>query len=485
MTLTKGPKPGLSGPPLDLSALPEAGGPRASAFIERYVRTPKGTGARQPLRLRPWQRGLIGGLLDDPRPRRGTISIPAGNGKSTLAAALGLYGILGDGVEGAQVPIVASDKRQAGIIQRIARRMVELDPELAEQVIIYFDYLYVPRTDSTLQALPAELEALQGWDPSLAIVDELHVVTRDVYESLEARAGKRERSLLLAISTPPRTGDTDTVMWDLVETGRAGTDPSMFFREYAAPLGCDLDDEAAWHQANPALGDFLHIDALRANRTTMRETTFRAWRLGQWPGISDDAWLPDGAWDACMHRGRVTNDLPHVLAFDGSFSGDATVLVSATIEDRPHLELLACWEPPEGARDYRVPVLEVEDKIREVCRTRKVREVVADPYRWNRSLQILEAEGLPIVEFPQSPQRMTPATTGLYEAIMNQAVTQDGDPRLARHVANAVLRQDARGARITKDHKDSKRRIDGAVCAIMAHARARTLATKRGMQIFV
>jgi hypothetical protein len=32
---------------------------------------------------------------------------------------------------------------------------------------------------------------------------------------------------------------------------------------------------------------------------------------------------------------------------------------------------------------------------------------------------------------------MTPATTGLYEAVVNGAVTHSGDPRLARHIGNA------------------------------------------------
>src|SRR4029450_1124421 len=98
---------------------------------------------------------------------------------------------------------------------------------------------------------------------------------------MAARAGKRDRSLLLAISTPPRDGNTDGVMWRLVEHGRARADPSFFFAEFAAPGGCDTDDDAAWAVATPALGDFLHADALRATRRTMRESTFRACRLAE------------------------------------------------------------------------------------------------------------------------------------------------------------------------------------------------------------
>jgi phage terminase large subunit-like protein len=233
----------VTAPPLDLRRLPRRGGARAVRFIERYVTVPKGTGARHRMKLRPWQRQIVAGVLDDPRPRQALVSIPAGNGKSTLAAALGLYGLLGDRVEGAQVLVVASDERQARIIFTTAARMVELDDDLSARVQAFKDQLLEPRTNSVFMALPADPGALQGWDPSLAIVDELHVVTDDTFEAMAARAGKREQSLLLAISTPPKAGQDDSVMRRLVDHGREQADPSFYFAEFAAPAGCAVDDE--------------------------------------------------------------------------------------------------------------------------------------------------------------------------------------------------------------------------------------------------
>jgi phage terminase large subunit-like protein len=46
----------------------------------------------------------------------------------------------------------------------------------------------------------------------------------------------------------------------------------------------------------------------------------------------------------------------------------------------------------------------------------------------------------------------------------------------ARHVGNAVVKNDSRGHRIVKEHKDSARRIDLAVAAVMAHVAASTTA---------
>jgi phage terminase large subunit-like protein len=438
------------------------------------------------MKLRPWQREIVHGVLDDPRPRQALVSIPAGNGKSTLAAAIGLYGLLADRVEGAQVLVVASDERQARIIQNTARRMVELEPALGARVHIFKDHLYVPATDSVFMALPADPGALQGWDPSMALVDELHVVTDDTFEAMAARAGKREQSLLLAISTPPKTGQDDSVMRRLVDHGREQADPSFYFAEFAAPAGCALDDEQAWAIANPALDDFLHRDALRATLPPkMRENAFRRYRLGQWVS-QDDAWLPDGAWAACTDAARVVPDAADVvLAFDGSFSRDCTVLAAATIEPRPHVWLERIWEAPEGRRDWRVPVVAVEDAIRAACSRWRVLEVAADPYRWQRSLEVLDGDGVPVHEFFQTAARMGPATARFYQLVVDQVLTHDGGSALARHVANAILREDSRGARLSKETKDSPRRIDAAVAAVMAVHRAAELAGEREPSIYI
>lgn len=88
-------------------------------------------------------------------------------------------------------------------------------------------------------------------------------------------------------------------------------------------------------------------------------------------------------------------------------------------------------------------------------------------------MEVLTDAGLPIVEFPtNTPKRMVPACAALYDAVMDAKVTHDGDPRLERHVRNATIKRDHLGPRITKEHKMSPRKIDIAVCAVIAHERA-------------
>jgi phage terminase large subunit-like protein len=62
-------------------------------------------------------------VFNKPRPRSALWSLPRGNGKSAIAATLGLYGLFGDGVEGAHVVVVAADERQASGDARLARHV--------------------------------------------------------------------------------------------------------------------------------------------------------------------------------------------------------------------------------------------------------------------------------------------------------------------------------------------------------------------------
>jgi phage terminase large subunit-like protein len=479
-----GPRPDITVPPLDLSGLGSTRAARAIKFVGTLT-VPSGKGARRRFRARQFQKKITRKVLA-PGIRTAVVSIPRGNGKSTLAAALALWALV-DGPEGAQVPIVAGvAERQAKICFNIARRMVELDPELAERIQIFQDRLYMPHHDASLFPLPADADALLGANPTFTLVDELGVVDAEVFEAMRLASGKRAESTLLAIGTPPR--ESDSIMRTLVEHGRLGDDPTFALVEYAAPSNTRVADRKAWKQANPALGDFLYEDVFETEAKTVRESTFRQFRLGQWVGQPEEAWMAPELWDAVASQ-QATDGDDVVLALDGSFSQDCTAVVGCTaagdVGDQ-HIFVVGCWENPRpGDETFRIDVQEVEQTIREACRRYNVLEVVADPYRWTRTLQVLQDERIPVSEFPQSPSRMTPATTGLYEAVVNGAVTHDGDPTLARHVANAVLRVDSRGSRLQKEHRDSKRRIDLAVAAVMAHDRARALASRPKAAIYV
>jgi phage terminase large subunit-like protein len=307
-------------------------------------------------------------------------------------------------------------------------------------------------------------------------VDEAGRVDQEVYEVVALATGKQKASVVLAIGTPGPELE-HTVLGRLrAHALDYPDDRSLVWREHSAAGFEDhpVDCSHCWELANPALDDFLARDGLQAVLPPkMREATFRRARLCQLTDTLEEAWLPSGSWAACTDSTKVVTDGEEVvLAFDGSFNGDTTVLVVTTVAERPHVDLVELWD----AAGTQVPIVDVEAAIRAACRRWRVLEIAADPFRWARSLQLLDGEGLPVLEYPQSPGRMTPATSRFYEAVVNQQITHSGDTRLARHVGNAILKEDARGSRLAKEKRDSTRRIDAAVAAVMAHDRAAALA---------
>lgn len=473
-----GPKRAVSAAPLSFKGYPKDRARRRERFIKDYLKVPRGHGAGKPVQLREFQQEIIRGSFA-PGVRTALISLPRGNGKTAFAAMVGLAEMF-VGPPSAEVLVVASDQRQAGITFKLAKRMVELNPELEERVHVYKDRLYVPETDSTLVPLPAEYGALQGFDPSLLIVDELHVVTEEVWAAATSAAGKREESLTLAISTP--AASQDSLMWSLVKHGREGLDPQFYFKEYAAPQDCDAADPAMWRLANPALAcknPFLAEDALEAVRKTIREPVFRQLRLGQWV-TAVESWLPFGAWDQVINEDRLVMPGERiVMAFDGSASGDSTALIGCTVND-PHLFVIGLWENP-GDQRWRVPRSEVDATVAQAFADYDVVELAADPWGWRSELEgwaKIHGEKRVLEWNTAHAGRMAPATDRFYQAVQTQTVSHDGDENLAKHIAHCVAKSTALGDLVSKDRRNSPRKIDAAVASIVALDRAAWHSTK-------
>lgn len=465
-----GPKRQISVAPLDFEHYPDGRAARRQRFIGEYLITPRGVGAKEPFKLRAFQDEIITGAFA-PRIRTAVVSIPRANGKTMLAAALGLAEMF-VGPASAEVLVVASDQRQANITMRYAKRMVELNPVLAERMQVYADRIYLPENDATLLPLPAEPGALHGHDPSLMVVDELHVVTEEVWEAVTSVAGKRPESLTLAISTP--ADSADSVMWRLIEHGRDGSDGSFYLKEFGAPDGCEVTDRNAWREANPALADddpFLSEDGLESVLKTIREPVFRQLRLGQWvTGV--ESWLPWGAWAECEIPRKIAPGERVVLAFDGSASGDSTALIGATMDGYIWLE--GIWENPGDPR-WRVPRESVSAAVDLAFDRYNVVEMACDPWGWRSEIEAWakrHGESRVIEWNTAAAQRMAPATDRLYQAVITKTMTHDGDDALAAHIAHCVARRTPMGDLVSKDKRGSPRKIDAAVAAIVAFDRA-------------
>lgn len=472
-------------------------GADVAEFVRSCCRNTKDTVAGnvgELIELFPWQEQLLASLFarrardKRRRFRQALIGMPRKNGKSAIGAGIALYGLLCD-VDGAEVYSAAGDREQARIVHGMSRRMVELDPYLSENVRVYRDALEVPATGSVYRCLSSEAFTKEGLSPTLVIFDEVHVQPNDeLWDVMNLGSGARREPLVLGITTAgSRTNSLggDSLCYRLYQHGQRVVrkevdDPSFFFAWWEPKMGAEADhrDPKVWAEANPGLMTIVDEEDFRSTVMRTSEAEFRTKRTNVWVTGAESA-LPHGAWDALADPTRtVTADDRVVLFFDGSWANDCTALVGATIEETPHLFVVALWEKNDDA-EWRVPILEVEETIRNACREYSVVEVCCDPFRWQRSLQTLEADRLPMVEFPMSIPRVVPAWQTFYEAVVDRRLTHDGNSALARHAENTVLKRDQRGARPVKVNKASRRHIDLLVCAMGAHSRATAL-TKRG-----
>lgn len=483
-------------PPRHLTAVPAADvqrgdGPLYVDFIESFCRVTKDSFAAPVgdlLAVRPWTRQLIGHLYARRpdgrlRHRQALIGLPRKNVKSTTGAGLGLGGLV-LGVAGSEVYSCAADKDQARIVFGTARRMVEMDPELSGLLKLYRDAIEYTATGSVYRVLSAEAFTKEGLNPNLVLFDEVHAQpSRELWDVMALASGARRDPLMVGITTAGVRSDTtgqDSLCYSMYQYGKRLAvgelvDPSFFMAWWEASPDADHRDPQTWRDANPGYGDFIDPEDFAAAVLKTPEPEFRTKRCNQWVS-SAATWLPHGTWAACTDERPVPDGAQVVLGFDGSFNNDSTALVVVELgtDDRaPHLDVAGCWErPPHADPSWAVSIVEVEEAIRQACRRWSVQAVTGDPFRWARTLQALEAEGLPMEEFPQSPQRMVPATQRFYEAVLNGSLTHSGDPRLARHIDNAVLRVDQRGSRLSKETRASPRKIDLAVAAVMALDRA-------------
>ena len=472
---------------------------RVIQFIETFL-TLGHSFHGQPFILEPFQRAIIQDLYaekaDGSRMRRSyVLGLPRKNGKSQLGAALAIYHLVGDRHDKSpQVYSAAGDRAQARLVFDEARRMIEMSPALSEICNTFRNEIRCTTNGGIYKALSSDAGLQQGLNPSFVVFDELHIFKNpDLYQALTLGAAARKSPLTLVISTAGY--DLESPLGKLYQMGRLtkghflngvaqeGEEDNPSFgmtwwgptQEEMMSEAFDHEDPLVWRRYNPAWGIMPDpIEEFDSARMQTHESAFIRYKLNGWT-TSASAFLPAGAWKALAKPERVLEDREEViLGFDGAWKGDSTALVAVSLTDF-HLEVLGSWEAPPNNPDWRTPAEEVEATIVEASKRFKVRELIADPYRFEQSLHRLQEEyGLPLLEFPTNVRsRMIPATGGFYQAVMDGEISHDGNPTLARHLANAHLKDTPAGAYITKDNKASSNYIDLAVAAIIAIERAR------------
>ncbi len=288
-------------------------GERAVQFINQLKHT-KGGWAGKSFELRPWQendiiRPLFGTIRPDGLRQYRTcyVEMPRKNGKTELAAGVALYLFLADGEPGAEVYSAAIDRDQASLVFNAAASMVRASAPLNRSVNIIDSRRTMARVDSNsfYRAIPADSAGRHGYNAHGVVYDELHAApNRELWDVLTTSTGARRQPVIFVITTAGH--DRNSICWELHDYAikvRDGIieDPTFLPVIYAAEQDDDWTDEAVWYKANPALGDFRHIDEMAAFANKAKEApgnqnAFRQLYLDQWTE-QEQRWLDLGVYD--------------------------------------------------------------------------------------------------------------------------------------------------------------------------------------------
>ncbi len=485
---------------------------RVVRFINNLTHS-SGDFARQPFNLRPWQERIVRALFSTNgttgrrRYRTALLMLPRKNGKTELAAAIGLYGLMGDGEIGAQVILAAADRDQAGHVYNAAVAMVRADPELEAQLeIIESQKRLVHRASgSILKAIAAEAFSKHGFNASMVIYDELHAAeNRELWDVLRTSQGGRSQPIMLAISTAGF--DRHSILWsvyDYAKKVRDGIvkDASFLPVLYEADQDADWLNEKVWAKCNPALGDVRSLEDMRvlareAKEMPGSENSFRRLYLNQWTEQAT-RWVQMPVWDACGDAPVDIQSLkgrPCYAGLDLASTRDITALVLVFPDDDGGFDVVPYFWVPEDTiadrvRRDRVPYDQwrgehllttsgnvcdydvIREKIRELAEEFDLQEIAYDRWGATQLVTQLQSDGANCVPLGQGFASLSAPTKELEKLILSGHIRHGGHPVLRWMVNNVSVETDAAG-NVKPSKKKSSEKIDGVVALVMAIDRA-------------
>lgn len=246
-------------------------------FIEKYCKHSKGKWGGKPVILELWEKALLAaafGFIDKNTGLRKytevLLIVARKNGKSTLAAAVGLYLMIFDGEPGAEVYAAATKEDQAKIIWKEAKRMVKKSPALSKRIkCLVKEIVGLGRyEDSFFKPLGADSDTLDGLNVHGALMDEIHAwKDKNMYDVIVDGSSAREQPMIFITTTAGTVRElVYDEKYDYASNVIDGIDG--FDDERLLPIIYELDDRSEWTdptcwvKANPGLGTIKDIQKL-------------------------------------------------------------------------------------------------------------------------------------------------------------------------------------------------------------------------------
>jgi phage terminase large subunit-like protein len=525
--LVEGPKRGLQWKP----ELAE----RVFAFF-RALRLADGEHAGQPFELGAWQKFVVGNLFGwlgadgTRRFRTAYTEIGKGNGKTPLAAGLGLYMALGECRQGAECYSAAVGRDQAGIMFRDASRFRNASPAMMNASVEHAANISFPALNSFFRPISSEGRGLDGKRVFFAGVDELHEHPSSVVLD-KMRAGTKGWADALIFMITNSGYDRHSVCYQQHEYSLKVLEEVIENDAHFAYV-CALDeedrrvdkrtnlerwmhDEKCWLKVNPNLGVSIQPRDLRELVAEAREMPSK-WNIVArlnfciWTEQAT-RWLPMEKWTACALpvdaealRGRECFG-----GLDLASTEDIAALVwlfPPVAEGERWQVLPRFWIPgdriAERVKRARVPYDQwvktgliqatdgnitdyayIREQILQDCERFRVREIAVD--RWNATQLVtqLQEEGLNVSLFGQGFASMSAPAKELERLVAGELLAHGGNPVLRWMAGNCAVSQDPAG-NIKPDRSKATEKIDGIVALIMALGRAVALHEPEGQSFW-
>jgi phage terminase large subunit-like protein len=439
------------------------------------------------------------------------LEIPRKNGKSVLAAVIGLYMFCMDGEHGAEVYSGATSEKQAWEVFRPAKAMLESTEDLAAYVgaETYTRSIQVKSDGSRFE--PIIGKPGDGSSPHCAIADEFHEHdTPDQVDTMQTGMGAREQPLLLEITTAGSNlaGPCyDAHLEAKKVLGRALENEELFTIIYSIDEdeGDDWTHPSVLRKANPNFGisvdaEFLESQQRLATLNPIHQNRFKTKHLNVWCSARM-AWMPLTQWHLCADTGLTEDDFkgqPCWFILDLASKDDLAVfgkLFKKRVNREDHYYWFARYYLPEDAVNNEDNVnaatyqkwarqgllhltdgAEIDfDVIKEdVLEARKhfaAREVLYDPWRATQLAHQLQKSGATIVELRQTVQNLSAPMKEVLSAVKGSRLHHDGNPVTTWMISNVTAKVDAKDNIYPRKEKPQMK-IDGAVALIMGMARA-------------
>lgn len=491
----------------------EAKAERACKFVSLLPHV-KGKWAAKAERIDPagWQCFVVGSIFgwvrkDDGRRRfsEAYIFLPRKNGKSTLAAAIGLYMLTADREFGAEVYSGATTERQAWEVFRPAKTMALKTPELCYRfgVEVRAKSLYRPEDGGRME--PVIGKPGDGSSPSCAILDEYHEhETNDQYETMVTGMGAREQPLMLIITTAgTNLSGPCHARHEYAQQVLKGelTDEAFFAIIYTIDEDVDeWDTIEAAQKANPNFGISIFPDRVERALTTARQspylqTAYKTKHLNIWCGARtpwidelEFAMAPDPGERERM-RGRrcfagldlgTTDDLSALIELyppedDDLWRAFARFWTTEhAVRNSPFGEQYKAWAKqghiiiaPGNMADFdgiQTAVVELKDFA-------KIEAVGFDPWQAMHLAANIN-ERAPMVKVPQNTQHLSEPMKLIRRLVTGKKFAV-AHPVLKRHMLNTACKEDVRGNLYPHKENDNVK-IDGALALLNAGNRAFT-----------